>query len=133
MALNNNNECNEPTIAEFYAGKNIFITGATGFLGTVLIEALLSSTPKIGTIYLLVRDKYGSDTKERVRRLLAKPVRILFYLFEFFFMKNLKNFTIFITKRLNDQRKNVKIPPQESASPVKMGKLRGNFHFIFVC
>lgn len=74
MSLNNN-EIREPTIAEFYAGKNIFITGGTGFLGTVLIEALLSSTPKIGNIYLLIRDKYGSDTRERIRRLLSKQVR----------------------------------------------------------
>lgn len=73
MSLNNN-EIREPTIPEFYAGKNIFITGGTGFLGTVLIEALLSATPKIGNIYLLIRDKYGSDTRERIKRLLSKQV-----------------------------------------------------------
>lgn len=73
MALNNN-EIGEPTLAEFYAGKNIFITGGTGFLGTVLIEALLSATPKIGTIYLLIREKYGSDSDERIKRLLKKQV-----------------------------------------------------------
>lgn len=73
MSLNNN-EIKEPTIAEFYTGKNIFITGGTGFLGTVLIETLLSSTPKIGKIYLLIRDKYGSDTRERIKRLLSKQV-----------------------------------------------------------
>lgn len=77
MALNNN-EIREPSIAEFYAGKNIFITGGTGFLGTVLIEALLSSTPKIGNIYLLIREKYGSDTKERIKRLMSKQVNIKF-------------------------------------------------------
>lgn len=74
--LLNNNEVKEPTIAEFYAGKNIFITGGTGFIGTVLIEALLSATPKIGNIYLLIRDKYGSDTNERIKRLLSKQVFI---------------------------------------------------------
>lgn len=78
MSLNNN-EIREPTIAEFYTGKNIFITGGTGFLGTVLIEALLSSTPKIGKIYLLIRDKYGSDTRERIRRLLSKQVRNMMF------------------------------------------------------
>lgn len=77
MSLNNN-EISEPTIPQFYAGKNIFITGGTGFLGTVLIEALLRSTPKIGKIYLLIRDKYGSDASERVRRLLKKPVSLIF-------------------------------------------------------
>lgn len=70
----NNKLIKESTIAEFYAGKNVFITGGTGFIGTVLIEALLSSTPKIGNIYLLVRDKYGSDTNERIKRLLSKKV-----------------------------------------------------------
>lgn len=71
----NNNESKDPTIAEFFANKNIFITGGTGFLGTVLIESLLSSTPDIGTIYVLVRDKYGSDANERIQRLLSKQVR----------------------------------------------------------
>lgn len=86
MSLNNN-EIREPTIPEFYAGKNIFITGGTGFLGTVLIEALLSSTPKIGKIYLLIRDKYGSDTRERIRRLMSKQVRndVCLYQFHFIF------------------------------------------------
>lgn len=72
--LLNNNEFKDPTIAEFFENKNIFITGGTGFLGTVLIESLLSSTPKIGTIYLLMRDKYGADANERLQRLLSKQV-----------------------------------------------------------
>lgn len=70
----NNNVIKEPTIAEFLANKNIFITGGTGFLGTVLIESLLSSTPNIGTIYVLVRAKYGSDENERIDRMLSKQV-----------------------------------------------------------
>lgn len=74
MSINNNEVVDEPTIGQFYAGKNVFVTGGTGFIGTVLIEALLSTTPKIGNIYLLVREKYGSDTNERVKRLLSKQV-----------------------------------------------------------
>lgn len=72
--LLNNNESKDPTLAEFYADKNIFITGGTGFLGTVLIESLLSSSPKIGTIYVLIRDKYGADANERIQRLLSKQI-----------------------------------------------------------
>lgn len=74
MSINNNEVIDEPTIDQFYAGKNVFVTGGTGFIGTVLIEALLSTTPKIGNIYLLIREKYGSDTNERVKRLLSKQV-----------------------------------------------------------
>ena len=45
------------SVANYLSGKNIFITGGTGFLGTVTIEALLSASPEIGNIYVLVRAK----------------------------------------------------------------------------
>lgn len=67
-------------IGEFFAHKNVFITGGTGFLGTVLIESILASTPNVGNIYVLVRDKYGSNAKARIQRLLSKPVTINFKL-----------------------------------------------------
>lgn len=65
------------TIPEFFAHKNIFLTGGTGFLGTVLIEALLDTHPDIGTIYVLVRGKRKFDPTERIRRLLQKPVSVV--------------------------------------------------------
>jgi fatty acyl-CoA reductase len=50
---------NIPTlkIKEFYSGKNILLTGVTGFLGKVLLEKVLRAFPDIGTIYILVRAK----------------------------------------------------------------------------
>ncbi|XP_037822427.1 putative fatty acyl-CoA reductase CG8303 [Lucilia sericata] len=62
------------TIADFFAHKNVFITGGTGFLGTVLIEALLDATPDIGTIYVLVRGKKNVNPNDRIKRLLQKPI-----------------------------------------------------------
>jgi alcohol-forming fatty acyl-CoA reductase len=44
-------------ICEFYCGKNVFITGATGFCGKVLVEKLLRVCESIGKIYILVRKK----------------------------------------------------------------------------
>ena len=45
------------TIKEFYSGKNILLTGVTGFLGKVLLEKVLRSFPDIGTVYIMVRAK----------------------------------------------------------------------------
>ena len=33
------------------------MTGITGFIGKILLEKLLSSIPRIGRIYLLIRQK----------------------------------------------------------------------------
>lgn len=64
------------TIPDFFAGKNIFITGATGFLGKALIEKLLRSAPKIGTIYILLRPKRGKGLDERLKTLMDDRVSL---------------------------------------------------------
>ena len=46
----------EGKVSKFYENKTVFITGATGFMGKVLVEKLLRST-KVGKIYLLIRPK----------------------------------------------------------------------------
>ncbi|XP_020292862.1 putative fatty acyl-CoA reductase CG5065 isoform X2 [Pseudomyrmex gracilis] len=47
-------------IQSFYKDKIIFITGASGFMGKVLIEKLLYSCSDLSKIYILIRDKKGS-------------------------------------------------------------------------
>lgn len=61
-------------IQEFYCNSNVFITGATGFLGRLLLEKLLRSCPDIVNIYVLVRNKCGRDAKERIEVLLQDPL-----------------------------------------------------------
>lgn len=56
-------------IQNFYAKTNVFITGATGFLGKILVEKLLRSCPDINTIYVLVRNKKGKNLHTRVDEL----------------------------------------------------------------
>ena len=50
----------------FYSGKNVFITGGTGYLGRVLIWKLLTYCPDIGKVYLLMREKKGVCQEKRL-------------------------------------------------------------------
>lgn len=52
-------------ITEWFAGKSIFITGATGFMGKVLVEKLLRDCPDVDRLYLLIRSKKGVDPEQR--------------------------------------------------------------------
>uniref|UniRef100_A0A3Q2DLS6 Fatty acyl-CoA reductase n=1 Tax=Cyprinodon variegatus TaxID=28743 RepID=A0A3Q2DLS6_CYPVA len=53
-------------IPEYYAGKNVLISGATGFMGKVLLEKLLRSCPEVKAVYVLVRSKAGQSPQARV-------------------------------------------------------------------
>ncbi|XP_046975938.1 putative fatty acyl-CoA reductase CG5065 [Vanessa cardui] len=53
-------------VAEYYAGKSIFITGATGFMGKVLVEKLLRSCKDLKKIYILIRKKKGQSAESRL-------------------------------------------------------------------
>ena len=55
-------------IREFYNNKCILITGVTGFLGKVLLERLLSTTPHIGKFYILIRPKKNISLQDRLRK-----------------------------------------------------------------
>ncbi|KAK4403259.1 Fatty acyl-CoA reductase 2 [Sesamum angolense] len=54
-------------ILEFFHGKNIFITGATGLLGKALIEKLLRST-SVGKIYVLIKAEDKDAAVDRLRK-----------------------------------------------------------------
>ncbi|XP_076120002.1 fatty acyl-CoA reductase 1 isoform X1 [Alosa pseudoharengus] len=54
------------TIPQFYEGKSVLITGATGFMGKVLLEKLLRSCPGVKVVYVLVRSKAGQAPHERI-------------------------------------------------------------------
>ncbi|XP_043981504.1 fatty acyl-CoA reductase 1 isoform X1 [Gambusia affinis] len=53
-------------IPEYYAGKNVLISGATGFMGKVLLEKLLRSCPGVKAVYVMVRSKAGQSPQARV-------------------------------------------------------------------
>lgn len=62
----NLNNANTIGIPEWYAGQRIFITGATGFMGKVLVEKLLRDCSDIEKLYLLIRSKKGVEPKHRL-------------------------------------------------------------------
>ena len=51
-------------LREAYRGKNVLLTGGTGFLGMALVEKILRSLPELGRLYLVIRpsrDKSAAD------------------------------------------------------------------------
>ncbi|XP_063628672.1 putative fatty acyl-CoA reductase CG5065 [Cydia splendana] len=63
-----------PSVVGYYAKKSIFITGATGFLGKVLVEKLLRCCPELEAIYLLMRAKKGQSSEQRLESFLKCSV-----------------------------------------------------------
>lgn len=58
-------------IPEYYAGKNVLITGATGFMGKVLLEKLLRSCPDVSAVYAMVRPKAGQSPQARIADMIS--------------------------------------------------------------
>lgn len=66
-----NNEQSLPgTVPSYYAGRSVFVTGGTGFMGKILLEKLLRSCPGIDRIYVLTRSKRGQSPQIRLQSLL---------------------------------------------------------------
>ncbi|VAI69884.1 unnamed protein product [Triticum turgidum subsp. durum] len=54
-------------VAAYFRGKNILITGATGFLGKVLLEKILRIQPDVTRLFLLVRATDDESARQRVQ------------------------------------------------------------------
>lgn len=59
-----------PSISEWFHGRNVFITGGTGFMGKILIYKLLISCHNIGNIFVLIRKKRDLDPHSRLQQLM---------------------------------------------------------------
>lgn len=57
-------------VRDAYAGSSVLLTGATGFLGKVIVEKLLWTIDDIEHIYLMIRTRKGKNAKERLAGLL---------------------------------------------------------------
>ncbi|XP_011635035.1 putative fatty acyl-CoA reductase CG5065 isoform X2 [Pogonomyrmex barbatus] len=61
-------------IQTFYKDKVIFITGASGFMGKVLIEKLLYACSDLNKIYILIRPKRARSVETRVEEMFKLPL-----------------------------------------------------------
>lgn len=68
---------NVALISSWYNGRCVLVTGATGFMGKVLVEKLLRSCPGVRRVYLLLRPKRGVEPEQRLREMTGITVRIL--------------------------------------------------------
>ena len=58
-------------LAEFYDGKNILITGCTGFIGKICLLKLLSSF-NCGEVFVMLRGKKGMSPRQRFNKMLQE-------------------------------------------------------------
>ena len=52
-------------LAEAFRGREIMLTGVTGFLGKVALTMLLDRYPDVGKVYVLVRPRAGGTAEDR--------------------------------------------------------------------
>src|SRR3954447_661719 len=53
------------SLREIYRGRKVFVLGATGFVGKVLLGMLLDRFPEVGRVYVMVRRGSGTDSESR--------------------------------------------------------------------
>ncbi|XP_052124123.1 putative fatty acyl-CoA reductase CG5065 [Frankliniella occidentalis] len=63
-----------PGIPAWFAGRHVLVTGATGFMGKVLVEKLLRSCGDLERLYIVVRQKKGRAVQERVDDMRKLPL-----------------------------------------------------------
>jgi len=61
-------------IQKWMKDRAVFVTGATGFVGSVLCEKILRSCPGLSKMYVLVRGRKGVSAEARMQETLKTEV-----------------------------------------------------------
>ena len=61
-------------IKGFYKEKTILVTGTTGFIGKVVLEKILRTTPDVRRIYIMVRGKKAIHPLSRLEDIFASEI-----------------------------------------------------------
>ncbi|KAK9841845.1 hypothetical protein WJX81_007051, partial [Elliptochloris bilobata] len=62
------------SVRRAFSNSTVLITGATGYLGSLVMEQLLRLVPDVKRIYVIVRGKRGLSGDARIDRLLARSL-----------------------------------------------------------
>src|SRR3954451_14504352 len=65
MSLRSVPQVTRLSVREIYRGRHVFVLGATGFVGKVLLSMLLDRFPEVGRVYVMVRRGSGTDSEAR--------------------------------------------------------------------
>ncbi|XP_072944251.1 fatty acyl-CoA reductase 1-like [Epargyreus clarus] len=61
-------------VNEWYRGRKVLVTGASGLMGKVLIEKLLYSVPDVECVYAVIRTKRGKTPESRIEDMWKLPL-----------------------------------------------------------
>ncbi|XP_066261971.1 fatty acyl-CoA reductase wat-like [Euwallacea similis] len=68
-----NSQVEQSDIQRFYKGGTVFLTGATGFIGKLILEKVLRALP-VRKVFILVREKENVPPSTRVQQMLKSAV-----------------------------------------------------------
>ena len=64
------NNAQQLSVREAFAGRTVLLTGATGFVGSLVLEQLLRTCPDVHRVFVIARQKHGIPGPERVHQML---------------------------------------------------------------
>lgn len=109
-------------VEEAFASKSVLVTGATGFLGKVLVEKLLRSCKRIDKVYVLMRGKKGVGLERRFESFKSLVV-----------FDKLKNLEPIAMNKLIAVEGDLMVSPFAGISDENIEELKQNVNFVFHC
>lgn len=109
-------------VEKSFASKSVLITGATGFLGKVLVEKLLRSCKDIDKIFIILRPKKGHEIEKRFETFKTSTV-----------FENIRKSKPSSLEKLTAVQGDLMISPFAGITDDNIKTLVENVNFVFHC